>query len=164
MNTADIDEKVSNFHHVLTSKLDEHFPEKTIKISSLDKKWMVPKLKVFHRKHQREYFRNRRSTKWHQMKVRFKREKRKAIKTFYSIFVSELKTTYPGKWYKMAKRIGAVDQMNGGDVSVESLQHLDNQQCAREIAKKTMQQFPVNFCRSICTNYLVIYLPRSLPR
>jgi hypothetical protein len=38
------------------------------------------------------------------MKVSFKREKRKAIKTFYSIFVSELKVTNPGKWYKMANK------------------------------------------------------------
>ena len=71
---------------------------------------------------QREYFHNRRSTKWRQMKVRLKREKRKAAKTFYSIFVTELKMTNPGKWYQMAKRIGAVDQMNGGDIMVESLE------------------------------------------
>ena len=161
MNVQNIDEKVSNFHHVLTSKLDKHFPEKNIKISSLDKKWMVPKLKIFHRKMQREYFRNRRSTKWRQMKVRFKREKRKAIKTFYSIFVSELKTTNPGKWYKMAKRIGAVDQMNGGDVIVESLQHMDNLQCAQEIAKhyaKISNEFlPINPAQLPC------YLPAQKP-
>jgi hypothetical protein len=80
-----------------------------MKISSLDKKRMSPKLKLQHRKLQREYFRNRRSNKWRQMEVRFKREKRKAAKVFYSVFVTELKTTNPGKWYKMAKRIGAVD-------------------------------------------------------
>ena len=47
----------------------------------------------------------------------------------------ELKATNPGKWYKMAKRLGAVDQMNVGDVLVESLSHLDNRQCAQEIAQ-----------------------------
>ena len=35
----------------------------------------------------------------------------------------------------MAKRIGAVDRMNGGDVSVESLQHLTNKQCSQKIAE-----------------------------
>ena len=70
-----------------------------------------------------------------QMKVRFKREKRKAAKTFYSIFVTELKTTNPGKWYQMAKRIGAVDLMNGGDIIVESLEQLDNNHCAQQIAE-----------------------------
>ena len=126
--SINVDDKVTCFHNFLISTLDKHFPEKTIKISSLDKKWMVPKLKLLHRKMQREYYRNRRSKKWSEMKVRFKREKRKAIKTFYSVFVTELKSTNPGKWYKMAKRLGAVDQMNGGNVSVESSSHLDNRQ------------------------------------
>ena len=114
----------------LGSTLNKHFPEKSVKISSMDKKWFGPKLKLLHRRVQREYFRNRRSYKWKQLKVKFKREKRKAVKSFYSIFVNELKTTNPGKWYGMAKRIGAVNQMNGGDIMVESLQHLDNQKCA----------------------------------
>ena len=93
--------------------------------------------------------------------MRFKREKRKAIKTFYSIFVSELKTTNPGKWFKMAKRIGAVSQMTGGDIIVESLQHLDNQRCAQEIAQhyaKVSNEFlPVDPAQLPC------YLPAELP-
>ena len=152
---------MKNFHNFLISTLDKLFPEKNIKISSLDKKWMGPKLKVLHRRLQREYFRHRRSKKWREMKVRFKREKRKAIKTFYSIFVTELKLTNPGKWYKMAKRIGAVDQMNGGDISVESLEHLDNKQCAQQIAEyyaKISNEFsPVNPLELPC------YLPAQQP-
>ena len=73
LGCVNVDEKVNNFHNFLCSTLDKHFPEKEIKISSLDKKWMGPKLKLLHRRVQREYFRNRRSTKWKQMKVRFKR-------------------------------------------------------------------------------------------
>ena len=61
--------------------------------------------------------------------------KRKAIKLFYSDFVTELKSTDPGKWYIMAKRIGAVDQMNNGDASVECLSELNNIQAAQKIAK-----------------------------
>ena len=108
LSCQNIDEKVTRFHSFLRSTLDKHFPEKSIKISSLDKKWMGPKLKQLHRAMQKEYFRNRRSNKWRKFKVRFKREKRKAIKSFYSVFVDELKTTNPGSWYKMAKLIGAV--------------------------------------------------------
>ena len=63
LNCENVDEKVSKFHNCLGLTLDKHFPEKTIKISSLDKKWMSPKLKLQHRKLQREYFRNRRSVK-----------------------------------------------------------------------------------------------------
>ena len=35
----------------------------------------------------------------------------------------------------MAKRLGAVDQMTGGDVSVESLSGLSNLEAVREIAE-----------------------------
>ena len=86
INCSNIDEKVSTFHNVLGSTLNKHFPEKSVKISSMDKKWFGPKLKLLHRRVQREYFRNRRSYKWKQLKVKFKREKRKAVKSFYSIF------------------------------------------------------------------------------
>ena len=161
LNSSNVDEKVSIFHNILTSALDKHFPEKEIKISNLDKKWMNPKLKIFYRKLQREYYRNRRSKKWKEMKVRFKREKRKAIKTFYSTFVSELKITNPAKWYRMAKRIGAVDQMSDGDVSVESLRGLNNQECAQQIAEHYAQisrEFsPVNTAQLPC------FLPAQQP-
>ena len=38
MNVSDVNMKVENFHHTLRSKLDKHFPTKTVKISTLDKK------------------------------------------------------------------------------------------------------------------------------
>ena len=61
--------------------------------------------------------------------------KRNSIQDFYKDFVSDLKTTNPGKWYAMAKRIGAVDQMNEGQVNVESLSHLSNAEAAQKIAE-----------------------------
>ena len=156
-----VDEKVFNFHTFLISTLDKYFPEKTTRISSLDKEWMSPRLKSLYRSLQREYYRHKRSHKWRQLKVRFKREKRKAIKTFYANFVSELKTTNPGKWYKMAKRIGAVDRSDGGEISVESLRHLDNQSCARQIAQHyatiSNQYSPINIHQLPC------YLPAEKP-
>ena len=48
------------------------------------------------------------------------------MKSFFSNFVSDLKLTDPAKWYSMAKKIGAVDQMTNGDVQVESLSDLTN--------------------------------------
>ena len=74
-----------------------------VKINSIDKKWMTPVLKRLHRKMQKEYYRRRRSTKYKILKAKFMNLKRKAIKTFYSDFVSEMKNTDPGKWYAMAK-------------------------------------------------------------
>ena len=61
--------------------------------------------------------------------------KRKSIKDFYSTFVSDLKVSNPGKWFTMAKKIGAVDLMTNGDIQVECLSNLTNKQCADKIAE-----------------------------
>ena len=80
---------------------------------------MNPSLKALHRQVQREIFKNRQSKKWKTLKGKFRRKKRKAIILFYSRFVNDLKQSDPGSWYKMAKRIGTVDQMNEQDLIVD---------------------------------------------
>ena len=83
---------------------------------------------------QRAFHKDRNSAKYKQLKSKFKNQKRKAIKSFYSEFVSDLKSANPGKWYTMAKKIGALDQMGNGDTVVESLSHLSNFEAAQRIA------------------------------
>jgi hypothetical protein len=143
-----VDEKVDEFHAFLRDRLDAYFPEKHVKISSLDKVWMNPALKQMHRSMKREYYKHRRSPKYKKLKSKFKKMKRKAVKTFYSSFVSDLKTTDPARWYSMAKRIGALDQMSNGDIRVESLLNYNNKECAEKIAehfaKISNEYSPVN--------------------
>ena len=67
-------------------------------VSYLDKKWMTPKLKNLNRRVKREFFKNRKSPKWRNLKKQFKKLKKKTVRTFYSEFVSELKLTNPLKW------------------------------------------------------------------
>jgi hypothetical protein len=129
------DKQAEEFHTFLRNKLDLYFPEKSVKISTLDKKWFSPALKQLHRKVQRAFHKNRSSLKHKKLKAKFKKMKRNAIQDFYKDFVSDLKTTNPGKWYAMAKRIGAVNQMNDGQVNVESLSHLSNSEAAQKIAE-----------------------------
>ena len=111
------DKQAENFHYYLRKKLDQYFPEKSVKICSLDKKWFTPKLKNLHRQMQRQFHPNRNSEKYKKLKSKFKKMKKEAIKEFYNVFVTDLKATEPGKWYKMAKKIGALDQMAGGETS-----------------------------------------------
>ena len=67
-----IDMKVINFHTTIRSKLDEYLPEKIVMVSSLDKKWMSPQLKILLRKTQREFYKKRKSRKWKKLKKKFK--------------------------------------------------------------------------------------------
>jgi hypothetical protein len=130
-----VDEQVEIFHKFLRNSLDKYFPEKVTKMSVLDKKWMNPHSKQIHRAMKREFFKNRKSQKYKQLKSKFKKMKRQNLKSVYKNFVSNLKVTDPGKWYAMAKQIGAVTSNNGGDIQVESLSHLTNGESAQRIAE-----------------------------
>ena len=130
-----VNEQAELFHDILRNLLDKHFPEKCVKISTLDKLWMNPSLKQLNRKVKREFYKNRRSPKYKKLKKKFKKMKRKAVKNYYSSFVSDLKMTDPGKWFSMAKRIGAVGQIDNYETKVESLLNFDNKECANKIAE-----------------------------
>ena len=84
-------EQTRIFHNFLRSQLDHYFPEKTTQISNLDRKWFSPELKQLHRKLQREFYSNRKSTKYKRLKCKFKQMKRKAVKSYYSDFFGSLK-------------------------------------------------------------------------
>ena len=156
-----VNEKVQIFHECLRTNLDNYFPEKTTKMSSLDKDWMSPQLKQIHRAMQREYYKHRRSSKYKKLKSKFKKLKRNTVKNLYSSFVSDLKLTNPSKWYQMAKKIGAVDKMSGGDICVESLTGLTNAESAQKIAEHfsavSNEYSPINY------NQLPCYLPAQPP-
>ena len=84
---------------------------------------------------QREFYRNRMSKKYKKLKTKNRKMNRKAVKYFYSDFVSDLKASEPGKWFARAKKIGAVDQITSGVIMVDPLAHLDNLQSAKQIAE-----------------------------
>ena len=156
-----IDQKVQIFHDCLRRNLDKYFPEKKTKMSSLDKDWMSPQLKQLHRSVQREYYKHRRSEKYKRLKAKYKRLKRKSIKNTYSDFVTDLKLTNPGKWYSMAKKVGAVNKMSEGGIQVESLLEYNNEQCAQKIAEHfssiSTEYSPVDVTQLPC------YLPALPP-
>ena len=160
-NAGDVHTKVFIFHRIILLLCDKYFPEKTIQISNLDKKWMTPELKTLSRQIKREFFRNRKSPKWSRLKKEFKTKKKKAIRTFHSNFVNELKFSDPRKFYQLCKKIGAVDQMNDGDLKIKSLQGLSDQQCAEKVgqhfASISNEYEPVNL------EELPSYLPAQPP-
>ena len=130
-----VDTKTENFHQIITSIRDKHFKQKSVTVSNLDKKWMTPEMKNLNRRMKREFYLRRKSPKWKRLKKEFKKKKRTMIIKHHKSFVTELKSTNPSKFYQMCKKIGAVDQMNGGALCVKSLSGLSDQECAELVGQ-----------------------------
>jgi hypothetical protein len=149
--------KALSYHNTIMSLRDKHFPVKSVKMSSLDKKWFTPTLKVMYNEMQNEFFKNRKSQKWKSLRSKFRKSKKKACKKFYKNFVSELKVSNPSKYFKMAKEIGASNQTNHGDIKIECLENLSAQDqvqtVAESMAEISNQYSPIDLCQ------LPAYLP-----
>ena len=116
-----------------------------------------PPSKNLNRKVKREFYLNRKSSKWRKLKKKFKTLKRRTVQHFYSNFVTELKISNPAKWYSMAKRLGAEQSNKANEISVECLKGLDDQQSAEKVAeyfsKVSQEYLPLD------TSKLPAYLP-----
>ena len=86
-----VDEKVNNFHQTLRTWLDIYFPEKSVTLSNLDKKWMTPSLKIHLRKMQREYIKNGKSEKFLVLRRKFRKIKCSNVRNNFSDIFSQLK-------------------------------------------------------------------------
>ena len=135
LNSENPHQKVELFQKYLIELKDKHFPEKEVSISSLDKQWMTPELKLLLRQVQRERLKNGKNGKFKQLWSKFRRLKRAKVKQFYRTFVEELKTTNPSKWYSMMKRLGGLDQMDRGKLQISSLEGLTDAECAEAVAQ-----------------------------
>ena len=149
--------KASSYHNTIMSLRDKHFPVKSVKMSSLDKKWFTSTLKVMYNKMQNEFFKNRKSQKWKSLMLKFRKSEKKACKKFYRNFVSELKVSNPTQYFKMAKEIGASNQTNNGDIKIECLENLSAQDqvqaVAESMAEISNQYSQIDLCQ------LPAYLP-----
>ena len=88
-------EKATKLQSMLLKSFQEFFPEKTLKVSSDDQPWISHKLKAMDRRRKREYYKNRKSDKWHILDKVFKTNVKTAKKEFYKKMMSDLtsKTT-----------------------------------------------------------------------
>jgi hypothetical protein len=141
--------------------LDKYFPEKNCTISNLDKEWMNPSLKQLLRRVQRELIKNGKSQKYKSLKSKFRTQKRKSVKSFYSNFVKELKTSKPSNWFGMVKKLGGLEGRVKGKVAVESLKGLTDQQAVEEVAK-SMAAVSQSY-KPIDLTQLPCYLPAEAP-
>ena len=157
----DANDKASNFHTDIIHTLESHLQMKTVNMTSLDKPWFSPALKLMYNEKQNEFFKNGKSPQYLKLRNSYKKARRRAAKTFYPNFVKDLKETKPGQYYKMAKRIGAVQGQNSGDIRIECLDGLNASEQVEEVARAfseiSCQYDPVNL------NLLPAYLPAEKP-
>ena len=55
--------------------------------------WITPEIKEISRKKNREYYKNKKSTKWKNLKNLFERKCENAKKSYYTNIVEDLKTS-----------------------------------------------------------------------
>ena len=92
-------------------QFDECFPTKTIKVTTDDQPFFTPELKVLDRKRKKEFWRNRKSSKWRKLHKEYQRKVKKAKSSYYNNIVKDLKLSKPGEWYSKLKRMGCYDQV-----------------------------------------------------
>ena len=134
-NCDDPHQKAEQFHNIIVHKMNNHIPEKVVKMTTLDKNWFNPSLKMMYNEMHKEYFKNGKSSKWKRLRSNFNKEKRKASKQFYAEFVANMKTIKPGQYYKMAKKIGGIEQTNHTDLHIECLEGMNPQQQVEAVAE-----------------------------
>ena len=100
------------------------FPEKINNFTNEDQPWLSKYLKGLDRKRKRIYSKERRSTKWQNINRLFKREIKRAKKTFYKSHIEGLKQQNPSKWYSSLKRISSYDTHKYEKIKIPEICHL----------------------------------------
>ena len=89
------------------NKLDEICPIQWMKIGPQDKPFITPELKKLKRCKQREYCKNGKTPKYHELRAKFDQKYKQAAQNFLNKKKKELKVTEPGKAYRVLKNMGA---------------------------------------------------------
>ena len=160
ITNENVDTKVENFHDFIRSTLDKHMPEKSITMSDLDKPWMTPDMKRLLRKLQQERLKRGNSTLFKSLWARFRRLKREKIRSSTENVVTDLKEATPGKWHKIMKRLGGLDQ-SAGRLEVQTLKELSDQESAEAVAE-SFAAVSLEYQR-LDRNRLPAFLPAGKP-
>ena len=136
LDSESVDEKCEVFQDMLIKKCDEFLPLKKREISSDDQPFCSEEMKRLKRMKTREFHKNRRSVKWRQLNLRYKKEVAVAKRKYHKEIIKDLKTSKPSQWYLKLKRLCSYDQHKADPVIVESIKHLTDTAQAEAIADK----------------------------
>ena len=84
------------------------------------KPWVTAELKTLDRQRKREYSKNKKSNKWTNLNLLYKRKCKAAKENYYKNTVEDLKTSKPGQWYSKLKKMSSHDQMKNQEPIVQA--------------------------------------------
>ena len=99
-SNSDADLKTEAFHDSIISRYNTYFPEKIVTMTSLDKPWFSPALKLKYCEMQNEYFKNGKTDKFNQLRKTYRTAKKNAFKSHYLNFANNLRNSDPGEYLK----------------------------------------------------------------
>ena len=140
-------EQVEALQNLLSSKIEEIFPTKTVRFSASDKPWITAELKKLARKRKKVYRKQGKSEKYVKLLSEFEQKFNKAMSDYMNKNISDIKNSNPSKAYALLKRLGArpgdCDKMN--NFSLPSHANLSPLQSAERIAdhfSQISQEYP----------------------
>jgi hypothetical protein len=142
-------EQVIDFERILSEKMDQIFPKKTIKLRQFDKPFFTAELKVLDRRKKREYLKKGKSEQYLKLSKKYEAKYRKAAQGYLDKNVRSLKESNPSKAYSTLKRMGNQPGDCSEDGSFTLLNHIDEnltpEQCTERIAQhfaNISQEYP----------------------
>ena len=129
-----IDKKAESLQLLILSKVNQYLPEKKRSIASDDDPWMTQDVKDWNRKRHREYHKNKRSQKYHEINNKYQKKLKAAKKKFKRRMIDNIKDSNKSQWYSKLKWISNYDQHKVEPIIVEEINHLTDSQQAEAIA------------------------------
>ena len=99
-------EQVSQFEDLVKTKLDQFCPEKVVRLSSQDKPFITADMKKVKRQKSREYVKNGKTQKYHELSAKFKALYQSEAKKYLDKKLDALRSTNPGQAYHILKQMG----------------------------------------------------------
>ena len=118
--------------------MDEHFPLKTVKLSSYDVPFFTERLRLLRRQRQREYRRNGRSEKYLKIKQSFNESFEKAAHNYKDKIITEVVEGKRGSAYKALKKLG---NNSSEDTNFQIPSHVESNLSAQQSAELLADYF-----------------------
>ena len=128
--------KMELLQNLLFKKYEEFFPLKTKVVTSEDQPFFSQKLKMMRRRKVREYIKNRKSKKWHEMNKEYQVEVKRSKMMYYAQKIKQLGKNKPKYWYRELKKLTGFGQEKFEEVNVESIKDMTPKKQVEQIADK----------------------------